>query len=50
MTEPAKKHRKWWKFATAAGIVLGVACHAMPPAYRAPCQAASHVISVCTGQ
>lgn len=49
--QPTKKrHHKWWKFAAIAGTVLGVACHALPPKYQAPCQAASHVISICTGQ
>lgn len=43
------KKRKWWRWAAVAGAVLGAACHALPPTYQAPCQAASHVISICTG-
>lgn len=44
-----RKHRKWWKFAAVAGVVLGAACHALPPKYQEPCRTAAHVIAICTG-
>lgn len=44
-----KPKRKWWKWAAVAGAALGAACHVMPAHYRAPCEVASHIITICTG-
>lgn len=49
MAETQKRKRKWWKVAAIAGIVLGAACHALPPKYQEPCRAASKVISIASG-
>ncbi len=49
VTDEPKKKRNWWKIAAIAGTLLGVACHALPPKYQAPCQTAARVISICTG-
>lgn len=38
--------RRLRKYAAAAGIVLAIACHLVPPDYRAACNA---LASLCTG-
>lgn len=38
--------KKWRRYAVLFGAALALACHLLPPDYRAVCNA---IVSVCTG-